>query len=65
MENMEKGLSACTKMVADKSAENTPYAQKFICPNRLPKPKSLGFAEKRLHWDSVVRGFVHCEWRWG
>ena len=26
-----------TKMVADKSVENTPYAQKLICPNCLPK----------------------------
>ena len=32
-----------TKMGADKAAENTPNAPKFICPNCLPKPKSLGF----------------------
>ena len=31
------------KMGADKSAENTPNVLKFICPNCLPKPKSLGF----------------------
>ena len=31
MENMDKGLT----MVADKSAENTPNAPKFICPNCL------------------------------
>ena len=39
-------------MGADKSPKNTP---KFICPNCLPKPKSLGFRWKRLHWASVVR----------
>ena len=40
-----------TKMAldADKSAKNTPNATKSICPNCLPKPKSLGF-----HWASVV-----------
>ena len=43
-------------MGADKSAENTPYALKFNCPNCLPKPKSLGFLWKRRHWASVVRG---------
>ena len=32
-----------TKMGADKLAENTPNAPKFIGPNCLPKPKSLGF----------------------
>ena len=47
MENMEKGL---TKMGADSLAENTPNAQKFICPSS----KVLGFNEKRLHWASVV-----------
>ena len=42
MENMDKGLTV-PKMGADKSAENTPNAPKFICPNCLLKPKSLGF----------------------
>ena len=37
------------KIGADKSAENTPNDQKLICPNCLPKPKSLGFRWKRLH----------------
>ena len=32
-----------TKICADKSAENTPNDLKLICPNCLPKPKSLGF----------------------
>ena len=36
-----------TKMVADKSANNTPSAPKLICPNCLPKPKSLGFRWKQ------------------
>ena len=36
----------CTKMGADKLAENNPNAQKFICPNFLSKPESLGFLMK-------------------
>ena len=36
-----------TKMGADKSAENTPTAPKFICPICLPRPKSLGFWWKK------------------
>ena len=32
----------CTKIGTDKLAENTPNALKFICPNCLHKPKSLG-----------------------
>jgi hypothetical protein len=43
MENMDKGLTVFNKMVGDKSDENTPYAPKYICPNCMPKPKSLGF----------------------
>ena len=34
-------------MVADKSAQNTPNAPKFIYPNCLPKPKSFGFQWKK------------------
>ena len=33
-------------MGADSSAENTPNAQKFICPISLPQPKSFGFQWK-------------------
>ena len=36
-----------TEMGADKSAENTPNAPKFICPICLPKPKSLEFWWKK------------------
>ena len=46
MENTDKGLS--TKMGADKSAKNTLNAPKFICPNCLPKAKSLGFRWKKV-----------------
>ena len=46
-------------MGADSSAENTPNAPEFISPICLPKPKSSGFQEKRLHWASVVRGAGH------
>ena len=34
-------------MGADKLFENTPNAPKFICPNCLPKSKSLGFWWKK------------------
>ena len=40
----------CTKMGADKLAENTPNAQ-IVCQS----PKVWDFDEKRLHWASVVR----------
>ena len=36
-----------TKMGADKSVKNTPNSLKCICPNWLPKPKSLGFWWKK------------------
>ena len=45
-----------TKMGVDKPAENTQNAPKCICPNRLPKPKSLGF-----RWKKVSLG-VHSPW---
>ena len=38
-------------MDADKLAENAPNAPKFICPNCLPKPKSLGFQRKKASFD--------------
>ena len=41
-----------TKMGADKSAENITTAPRFICPNCLPKPKSLGF-----WWKTASLGF--------
>jgi hypothetical protein len=40
-----------TKMGADKLTENTPNAPKFICPNCLFKPKSLGFRWKTASLD--------------
>ena len=46
MENMDKGLTV-TKMGTDNSDKNTRNARKFICPNCLPKPKSLGFYGKK------------------
>ena len=45
-----------TKMGADKLAKNTPNAPKFISPNCLPKPKSLGF-----RWKKASLG-VHSPW---
>ena len=50
MENIDKGLTVCTKMGADKLAKNTPNAPIFICPS----PKVWDFDEKMLHWVSVV-----------
>ena len=47
-------------MGADKSGENTPNAPTFICPNCLPKPKSLEM-KKRLDWASIVRALFQSE----
>ena len=44
MEDIDKGpTSQSTEVGANKLAENTPNAPKFICPNCLPKLKRLGF----------------------
>ena len=43
MENNNKLLTHSTKMDADESTEFNPNAPKFIGPNCLPKPESLGF----------------------
>ena len=48
MENMDcESLTHSTKMGADKLAENTPNTPKFVYPNCLLKPKSLGFRWKK------------------
>ena len=47
------------KLGADSSAKNTPNATKSICLICLPKPKSLEFQWKRLHWASIVRAHDH------
>ena len=48
MENMARpGQTHSTKLGADKSAENTPNAPRFICLNCLPKPKSFEFLWKK------------------
>ena len=55
--------SKLTKLGADKLAENTSNAPKFICQNGLTKPKSLGFWWKkaslsvRSPW-ARVKGFI-------
>jgi hypothetical protein len=46
----------CTKMGADKLAENTPNAPKFIRPNCLSKPKSLGFRQSALFFTLKAQG---------
>ena len=49
-----------TKMGADKSADNITNAPKFICPNCLPYPKSLGFLWKKVSlgvrspWERII-----------
>jgi hypothetical protein len=48
-------------MGADKSAENTPNAPKFICPNFLPKPKILNFCEKKASLG--VRSPCLMQWK--
>ena len=56
MENIDKGLTV-SKWVLIKLVENTPNAQKFICPI----PKVWDFDEKRLHRASIVREFLHLQ----
>ena len=51
MENM----THCTKMGADKSAENTPKCPKIYLPKlSVQAQKVWHFGEKRLHWASIV-----------
>ena len=57
-ENMDKGLTHCTKMGADSLAQNTPNAPEFICPICLSKSKSSGFQWKKALWPSIVRGLL-------
>ena len=47
MINGKHGQTHSTKLGADKSAENTPNAPRFICLNCLPKPISLEFLWKK------------------
>ena len=49
-------------MGADKSAENTPNAPKFVDPICLHKPKSLGFSKKNSLCVSVVRVKIQFLW---
>ena len=49
MENMDNGLTHCTKMDADKSAKNTPNAQIY-----LPKLS----AQTQKFWISMKKGFI-------
>ena len=44
---------------ADKSAENTPNAPKLSVQIVCTSPKVWDFDEKRLHWASVVLGYVN------
>ena len=45
-------------MGADLSAENTPNAPEFICPNCLPKPKRLEFQWKKASLGVRVSMYV-------
>ena len=56
MINEKHGQTHSTKMGADKWAENTPNASKFICQNCLSKHKFLGF-----RWKKTSLG-VHSPW---
>jgi hypothetical protein len=42
MENMDKGLHSI-KIGADKLAENTPNAAKFICPKLSAQAQNIGY----------------------
>ena len=47
-------------MGTDKSAKNTTNAPKLISAQIVClSPKVWNFDEKRLHWESVVRGLTH------
>ena len=54
MENVEKGLTVCTKMGADKSIKSTPNAPK-LCTQAQKFGMSM---KKMLHWASIVRDRV-------
>ena len=45
-----------TKMGADKLTESTPNTPKFICPNCLPKPKSL------VLWSNQLGCKTRTDW---
>ena len=45
-------------MCTDRLAVNTPNAPKLICPNCLPKPKSLGFLEKKANIQTFVNMMI-------
>ena len=54
MENMDKGLTVpkWVLIVPSKMPQN--LSAQFVCPS----PKVLDFNAKRLHWTSVVRGWI-------
>jgi hypothetical protein len=57
MENMDKGLTV-QKWVLIVWPKIPQMSQKLICSSQ----KAWDFNGKRLHWASIVRGFVHtCE----
>ena len=49
----------CTKMGADKSAENTPNAKNLSAQIVCLSPKVWDIIEERLHQASVVRASSH------
>ena len=58
MENMDKWLTHCTKMGADKLAENTTNAPKseIYLPKLSAQAQKFGISlKKKLHWASIVR----------
>ena len=58
-EKYRKGTH-CTKMGADKSAENISNAPKIICPNCRPKTKSLEFWWKKASLSACSSLGVHA-----
>ena len=61
MKNMDKGLTVCTKMGADKFLENTQMPQNLSAQIVSQSPKVWDFDEKKLHWASVVRVIKYFE----
>ena len=58
MEKYGQGTHS-TNMGADKLTENTPNAPKLMSKLSAQAQKFGILMKKKLHWASVVRGYVH------
>jgi hypothetical protein len=58
MENMNKGLTV-PKLVLINRPKIPKIPQYLFAEIVFPSPKVWDFYEKRLHWASVVRVYIH------